>query len=121
MRETMQVELAYGRTGLTVTVPDHADIITPGFIPGLPDEQAALLQALRQPIGCPSLADLVKPGDSVVIVHTDITRATPNDRILPVILAELEETGIRRQDITLLNGLGTHRPQTEARVAGDAG
>ncbi|NOZ72158.1 MAG: nickel-dependent lactate racemase, partial [Chloroflexi bacterium] len=55
-------------------------------------------------------------GDTVVIVHTDITRATPNDRILPVILAELEAAGIVREDITLLNGLGTHRPQTEAEL-----
>ena len=50
---------------------------------------------------------------TVAIVHTDITRATPNDRLLPVILAELEAGGIRREDITLINGLGTHRAQTE--------
>jgi nickel-dependent lactate racemase len=112
----MKVDLAYGRTGLTITVPDHADVITPGFIPGLPDDASALLQALRHPIKSPPLADLVQPGNSVVIVHTDITRATPNDRILPVILAELEDAGIRRQEITLLNGLGTHRPQTEPEL-----
>jgi nickel-dependent lactate racemase len=52
----------------------------------------------------------------VVIVHTDITRATPNERILPVLLAELEQAGARREDITLLNGLGTHRKQTEAEL-----
>ena len=62
------------------------------------------------------LAELVKPGDKVVVVHTDITRATPNERILPVLLDELETAGIARQDISLLNGLGTHRPQTEAEL-----
>jgi nickel-dependent lactate racemase len=36
--------------------------------------------------------------------------------MLPVILAELEEAGIAREDITLLNGLGTHRPQTDAEL-----
>jgi lactate racemase len=51
-----------------------------------------------------------------VVVHTDITRATPNDRILPVLLDELEQAGIARQNITLLNGLGTHRRQTEAEL-----
>ena len=50
--------------------------------------------------------------DTVVITHTDITRATPNDRILPLLLAELEAAGVRRDDITLLNALGTHRKQT---------
>jgi nickel-dependent lactate racemase len=51
-----------------------------------------------------------------VVAHTDITRATPNALILPVLLAELEAAGARREDITLLNGLGTHRPQTEAEL-----
>jgi nickel-dependent lactate racemase len=82
--------------------------------PQVPDEPAALRAALRQPIQSPPLAALVHPGDRVVIAHSDITRATPNDRILPVLLAELEAAGVRRQDITLLNALGTHRRQTPA-------
>jgi len=71
---------------------------------------------LRQPISSPPLADLVQFGERVVVVHTDITRATPNDRILPVLLDELESVGVVRKDITLLNGLGTHRRQTEAEL-----
>jgi lactate racemase len=112
----MRLRLAYGRTGLDLEVPDHADVIRPRPADGLPDETAALLDALRQPIESRPLADLVKAGDRVVVVHTDITRATPNDRILPVLLAELEGAGVSRQDITLLNGLGTHRPQTGAEL-----
>jgi len=109
----VRVDLNYGREGLTVNLPDSADIITPDYLSGLPNEAAALIQAIRLPIESPPLGQLVKPGDTVVIVHTDITRATPNDRIMPVLLAELEGAGIARQDIILLNGLGTHRPQTE--------
>ncbi|MCZ2099633.1 MAG: nickel-dependent lactate racemase, partial [Anaerolineae bacterium] len=118
----MQVELAYGRHGLTIDLPDDVDVIRPRYVPGYPDETAALLDAIRNPIGSPPLRDLVEPGDRVVIVHTDITRATPNDRIMPVLLAELEAAGVARQDISLLNGLGTHRPQTDAelrRMLGD--
>ena len=112
----MLVKLAYGRTGLLVAVPDTADVLAPRFVPGLPDEAGALLSALRQPIASPPLADLVKPGDRAVVVHTDITRATPNDRLLPVLLAELEAAGVRHEHITLLNGLGTHRRQSEAEL-----
>lgn len=112
----MQVDLAYGRTGLTVELPDSADIVTSRFVPGLPDEAAAIRAALRQPLESAPLAAKVKPGDKVVIAHSDITRATPNDLILPILLAELEEAGIARQDITLLNALGTHRRQTEAEL-----
>ncbi len=118
----MQVNLAYGQAGLLVNLPDTTDVLESRFVPGLVDEAAAILQALRRPIESPPLAALVKPGDTVVIVHSDITRATPNDRMLPVLLAELESAGVRQADITLLNALGTHRRQTEAelrRMLGD--
>jgi nickel-dependent lactate racemase len=112
----MQVELAYGHRGLTVELPDHTHVVESRFAPGLPDEAEALRRALRNSIDSPPLADKVKPGDTVVIVHSDITRPTPNDRMLPVLLAELEDAGVARDDITLLNALGTHRPQTEAEL-----
>lgn len=112
----MRVRLAYGRDGLTVDLPATTDVIQPCFVPGLPDEARAIREALRNPVGSPPLKDLVGPGDRVVVVHTDITRATPNDRLLPVLLSELEAAGIAHHDITLLNGLGTHRRQTEAEL-----
>jgi len=112
----MKTTLAYGRNGLTVNLPAKTDLITSRFVAGVADEPSALQAALRSPIGTPPLRELVQPGNTVVIVHTDITRATPNDRILPVLLAELEAAGIARADITLLNALGTHRPQTDAEL-----
>jgi len=112
----MQIKLAYGRNSLTVNLPDSAQVVTSHCVPGLPDEAAAIRDALRQPISSTALATKVKPGDKVVIAHTDITRPTPNDRILPVLLAELLTAGIARQDITLINALGTHRRQTEAEL-----
>ncbi len=112
----MQVKLAYGREGLTVNLPDSTSVLESNFVPGVADETQAIRQALGQPIAAPPLAEQVKAGDKVVIVHSDITRATPNDRIQPVLLAELEAAGIARQDITLINALGTHRFQTEAEL-----
>ena len=119
----MNVTLAYGRSGLRVDLPDSTRVIRSRYVPGVAGEVAALRHALRHPIAGPPLADQVRPGDTAVVVHSDITRATPNDRILPVLLAELEAAGVRRQDITLLNALGTHRRQTEAelrQMLGDA-
>ena len=112
----MQVKLAYGHDGLTVNLPDSTYVVEPQFVPGLSDEAAAIREALRNPIETTALVDKVKPGDKVVIEHSDITRPTPNDRILPVLIAELEAAGIVAEDITLLNALGTHRRQTEAEL-----
>jgi nickel-dependent lactate racemase len=113
----MQVELAYGRQGLTVELPPDVQIIEPLHVPGLPDEAGALRQALREPTGTPPLRELVRPGDRVVVVHSDLTRPMPNARVLPVLLAELEEAGVGHREITLLNALGTHRRQTPQELA----
>jgi nickel-dependent lactate racemase len=112
----MHVKLAYGRDGLAVNLPETTDIIESRFVPGVPDESVAIQEALRHPIESEPLRAKVKPGDTVAIVHSDITRATPNDRILPVLLAELEAVGVARCDITLINALGTHRRQIEAEL-----
>ena len=109
----MKVDLNYGRQGLEINLPDAVDVLATHFIPGIPDEAEGIRKALQEPISSPPLSTLVEAGDRVIVVHTDITRATPNERILPVLLDELLSGGIASQDITLLNGLGTHRPQTE--------
>lgn len=114
----MRIKLAYGKEGLWVDLPDErVTIVEPKFVPGLPDETAALRDALRKPIASPPLRELVKPGGSVVVVFPDLTRPMPNDRVLPVLLAELEDAGIASEDITLLNALGTHRPNTGEELA----
>ncbi|MBN1874676.1 MAG: nickel-dependent lactate racemase [Anaerolineae bacterium] len=112
----MQVKLRYGCGDLAVEMPDKVEVVTARFVPGVVDETTAIQDALRAPIGSIPLAEKVKAGDRIVIEHSDITRATPNARILPVLLAELEAAGVRREDITLLNALGTHRRQTEAEL-----
>jgi len=112
----LTAHLAYGPGTLPVAVPADAGIFQMRPVPGLADEAAVIRAALREPIGAPPLASGLRPGQRVAIVHSDITRATPNDRLLPVLLAELERAGIRRADITLINGLGTHRPQSAAEL-----
>src|SRR5207244_12058723 len=47
---------------------------------------------------------------------TDITRATPDERIIPWLLAHLDSHNVPRENILLLNGLGTHRPNTRAEL-----
>ena len=111
-----RVALAYGRRGLSVEVPDHAQVVRPRPVAGVGDERAALEAALADPVGRPPLAQLAAGKRRVVVTHSDITRATPNDRVLPVLLQALERAGVRRGDITLINALGTHRPQTAAEL-----
>ncbi|MGQ9718161.1 MAG: lactate racemase domain-containing protein [Anaerolineae bacterium] len=117
------VRLACGRRGLTATLPDEGvTVIESRYVSGLPDEAAAIRQALRSPIGSLPLVELVRPTDTVAVVFSDITRPMPNDRVLPVLLEELAWAGVPDHHVLLINALATHRPQTEAelrRMLGD--
>jgi len=111
----MKVKLAYGQGHLTVDLPDgQTTVIEPTHVPGLADERAAVIAALEHPIGTRPLRQWIKPGDRVCITFTDLTRATPNDRLIPWLLDHLND--VPRDHITLLNQLGTHRPNTRAEL-----
>ncbi len=118
----MIVQLPYGEKYLAVTLPDdcHATLIEPVFAPPLDDPARALSEALRYPIRSSSLTSLAQPGDRVGIIFNDITRPTPSRLILSAILQELGH--IPKENITLFNALGSHRPNSEAelrRMLGD--
>ena len=73
-------------------------------------------QAIAKPIGTPSLAELVKPTDKIVIVVDDFTRPTPKAEILICLVEHLRELGVGYNQIDILFGVGTHRPLSEAEV-----
>jgi nickel-dependent lactate racemase len=114
----MRLQLAYGRSGLGIELPDEVPVtvIEPQYVPGLPDERAAIVAALRSPQGALPLRELVRPGDTVAVVFSDLTRPMPNDRVLPPLLGELAEAGVPDEQIVLINALGTHRAQTEVEL-----
>jgi nickel-dependent lactate racemase len=112
----MNVRLAYGKTGLEVELPDDANVtvVEPVYVRGLADPVGEVQKALRQPIASPPLRELVGPSDTVGIAFSDITRPTPNDLILPVLLEELAH--VPPENVTLFNGTGTHRPNTDEEL-----
>ena len=97
---------------MVLELPDGRDItiLEPDYVPGLPDPQSSLREALQHPQDLPPLSAWVKTGETVGIAFSDITRPTPNHLLMPSILSELEHIPDRR--ILLFNGTGTHRPNT---------
>ena len=76
------------------------------------DVKRAVEYALDHPIGSKRLRDLVKPGQTVALVVTDITRKLPEEIIVPLLVEELVAGGIRKEDIIAIVATGTHRPNT---------
>jgi nickel-dependent lactate racemase len=113
----MHIQLAYGRNGLDVTLPDaQLEVIEPVDLPGLNDETAAMLQALDAPIDSPPLRDLIAPEGEIAIVFPDVTRPMPSSRVLPVLLEYLADCGISSNRIVLLSSTGTHRANTDQEL-----
>jgi nickel-dependent lactate racemase len=109
-----RVKLAYGRDGLSIQVPDKAVVIEPRHLPGLMDEKQAVMTALRQPIGTPPLKEMVKSTDTVAIVIADITRPTPSEKLVPWLIEELAH--VPKENFVVINGLGSHRPNTREEL-----
>ncbi|MDN4071882.1 nickel-dependent lactate racemase [Fictibacillus terranigra] len=106
----METTLLYGKEGLKLRLPESAFIVEPNNLAGLEDDEQALLESLRKPIGTPPLKEMVKPTDRVAIVISDITRPTPNDKLVPLLIKELDHVPLR--NFVIINGTGTHRDQT---------
>lgn len=114
----MRVALEYGDEHLTVELPGSATVIRAGRAhpepPALPDPAAATLAAVRSPLGCAPLGDLVGPGSTVTIAFPDRVKGGAHPTAhrktaLRVLLDELTRAGVRLADVTLVCAIGLHR------------
>ncbi len=106
-----EIRLPYGNSPLRARIPTKnvACILNTRQVKGLDNEREAIISSLRSPIGCLPLRDCVNKNDKVVVLVTDNTRPCPDDRLLPPILAELEEK-LPRENIAIVVALGLHSP-----------
>ena len=77
-----------------------------------------LRDLLKNPISCSSLRDLIiqKEAQKILIIVNDITRPTPYKIILPPLLDELKQIGIKRKNITFIIATGSHRSNSEEEI-----
>jgi nickel-dependent lactate racemase len=109
------MELPLGDGQVAVDLPTHE--VTVADPPGgrAVDVRRAARRAVADPHGRP-LSECVGPDDSVAVVVTDVTRATPDDVLLDVLCSELGAAGIDRRQVTVVLGLGLHRPMTDDEI-----
>ena len=76
-------------------------------------QDADVRYSLEHPIASGRLKDLIRPGEKIAIVTSDVTRPMPTAKVMPALLEELGAGGADFNDITLVFALGSHRKQTE--------
>ena len=77
-----------------------------------------LKNLLKNPMGCPSLEELIfqKKAQKILIIVNDITRPTPYEVILPSLLDELHQIGIKKENITFIVATGIHRSNSPEEI-----
>lgn len=109
----MKISVPYGRSSLTVTLPDDrpVDIIEAPTVPPAPDPLRVVRSALDDSLGGVDLSAFAG-ASTVGIAVSDKTRPIPHQQLLPPLLEKLESLGISAQAITLYVAVGTHPPMT---------
>ena len=120
----MDLEFGIGTRTQSVRVPDEnlIGVLRATSVTAPASEDGEIRRALREPIGSPRLAQIVRPGEKIAVISSDVTRPMPTAKVMPALLDELYAAGVRPEDITLVFGLGSHRHQSDEekrRLAGE--
>ena len=120
--KTVKMKLGTGYVDVSVPEENFLGILVKEVPPSSMTEDEVILDALAHPIGTPRLREIVKPGNTVCIVISDVTRAWQRMSVyLPHIVKELNDAGIKDKDIRFLSALGYHRkhtPEEHAKLLG---
>ena len=121
VKDWKKISVEFGRDVLAVSVPPTCVELSMKEVPALSDPGAALEKAFANPIGSPTLEEIIRTKDksaeklSVAIAVSDITRPVPyqgEGGILPLLLRRLESSGIRKENIKIIVATGMHRAST---------
>ena len=111
----MEYSLKFGKGKLNLNIDDKniLGVLTPNEIKlGLTGIEE-VKRAMENPIGSTRLKNIVNAGEKIAIITSDITRPMPSKIVLPIIIGELNDVGVKDSDIIIVFALGSHRSHTE--------
>jgi nickel-dependent lactate racemase len=110
--KTFEYKFAKDKVKFSIDEKNILDVLQPNeYVPELTGA-AEVKRSLETPINSKRLKDIVKKGEKVAIVTSDITRPMPSSVVLPPVVEELKKAGAEEQDITVYLALGSHRAHT---------
>ena len=113
-----RIRFPYSDTHVVLELPRSLPVrlLVPGKA-GLPADPAGeITRALRNPVGTGPLPELAQTKKSAVIMVSDQTRLAPTHLFLPYLIEEIVKGGIRKENITVVVGVGAHREASAAEV-----
>ncbi|MFH1085124.1 MAG: nickel-dependent lactate racemase [Chloroflexota bacterium] len=112
------IAIPYGCEQIALDIPADQlqGVYAPRDMAMVADAPGEIVRALSQPIAAPGLPELAAGARRVVVVADDMTRATPTQTILPVLLDGLNAAGVPDDAVEVIIALGTHRPMTAREI-----
>ncbi|HER24597.1 MAG TPA: nickel-dependent lactate racemase [Candidatus Atribacteria bacterium] len=114
------MKLQYGKEEIQLPIQDKhvIQILNPKKQKVLLYPENRLKELFKNPINSSSLKDLVnqKKARKVLIIVNDITRPTPYEVILPPLLDELHQIGIKKENIVFMIATGIHRSNSPEEI-----
>lgn len=103
------IQLGYGHDSISFEYdPARFEVLTTDH-DSRPLKDAEIGAALDNPIDSPSLEELIEPGDAVLIVVSDATRATGSTQVINLLVRRLIQNGAEPPDIGIIFATGIHR------------
>ena len=114
------MKLKYGKKEVRLPIQDKniIKILNLKKQKALLNPENRLKSLLKNPINSLSLGDLIikKKAKKILIIVNDITRPTPYEVILPPLLDELHQIGIKKENIIFIIATGIHRSNSPEEI-----
>ena len=124
MRITSQVKYAFPYDWLKpLEMPDQnlVGIFHAARVADSKSEGDVIKEGFDQPIGTPRICEMARGKEKVLILSDDNSRRTPIHRVIPHVMAELEEAGVGKENVRFLVALATHRDMTRDEMIAKLG
>ncbi len=79
-------------------------------------EERVIKEGFEEPIGTDRICEIARGKKKVLILSDDNSRRTPVNKVIPYLMAELEEAGVRKDNVNFLMALGTHRDMSREEL-----
>ena len=110
------IDIRYGRERISLEIPDAFEVIAAGP-ESEPLSDHRIGELIDKPIGTARLEEIVSPGDTVLFVVPDATRASGAGQIINLLVRRLIANGTMPYDIAAIFATGIHRRVTESEKA----
>jgi nickel-dependent lactate racemase len=105
-----KIDLGYGRNSIPFDFDESRfEVLEPSETGGHRLTDNEIDAALDAPVDSPVLDELIVPGDSVLIVVSDATRATGSAQIINLLARRLIQNGVPPADVAIIFATGIHR------------